>query len=125
MGLTNWKNAPSGKIYLSDTTIAKNYLQEKELKRLNRLVTMFIDRAEFLAEEETLMSMNDWINELDKFLEFNRQNILQDYGHISHQQAVNKAKSEYKKFRPIQDQQYLSDFDKAAKEIIRPSKNKK
>ena len=76
MGLTTWKGAPDGKILKSDTLVAKNYLNEKELSRLNRLVTMFIDYAELMAEDEQLMSMQDWLNETDRFLTNNRRKVL-------------------------------------------------
>ncbi len=76
MGLTTWKGAPDGKILKSDTLVAKNYLNEKELSRLNRLVTMFIDYAELMAEGEQLMSMQDWLDETDRFLTNNRRNVL-------------------------------------------------
>lgn len=82
MGLTTWKGAPDGKILKSDTLVAKNYLNEKELSRLNRLVTMFIDYAELMAEDEQLMSMQDWLNETDRFLTNNRRNVLDGKGHI-------------------------------------------
>ena len=83
MGLTTWKGAPDGKILKSDTLVAKNYLNEKELSRLNRLVTMFIDYAELMAEDEQLMSMQDWLNETDRFLTNNRRNVLDGKGHAS------------------------------------------
>lgn len=76
MGLTTWKGAPDGKILKSDTLVAKNYLNEKELSRLNRLVSMFIDYAELMAEDEQLMSMQDWLNETDRFLTNNRRKVL-------------------------------------------------
>lgn len=80
MGLTTWKGAPDGKILKSDTLVAKNYLNEKEISRLNRLVTMFIDYAELMAEDEVPMSMQDWLSEADRFLENNRRNVLKDKG---------------------------------------------
>ena len=88
MGLTTWKGAPDGKILKSDTLVAKNYLNEKELSRLNRLVTMFIDYAELMAEDEQLMSMQDWLNETDRFLTNNRRNVLDGKGHISREAAA-------------------------------------
>lgn len=77
MGLTTWKDAPDGKILKRDVIVAKNYLNEKEIKKLNRLVTMFIDYAELMAEDEELMSMQDWLNETDNFLKNNRRNVLE------------------------------------------------
>jgi len=112
MGLTNWRNSPDGKILKSDAKIAKNYLNEKELDRLNRLVTMFIDYAEFQALNETLMTMSDWLKLTDTFLAFNKQQILDNAGRISHELAMAKAESEFEKFRVNQDKQYISEFDK-------------
>lgn len=91
MGLTTWKGAPDGKILKSDTLVAKNYLNEKELSRLNRLVTMFIDYAELMAEDEQLMSMQDWLDETDRFLTNNRRKVLEGKGRISREAAVKKV----------------------------------
>ncbi len=113
MGLTTWKGAPEGKIYKNDITIAKNYLNEKELSKLNRLVTMFIDYAELMAEDEILMSMQDWLEQTDQFLTNNRRNVLEGKGKISHTQALEKASKEYDVFRVKQDQEYISQFDRA------------
>ena len=88
MGLTTWKGAPNGKILKSDTIVAKNYLNKKEISRLNRLVTMFIDYAELMAEDEQLMSMKDWLSETDRFLNNNRRRVLSGKGSISHEEAV-------------------------------------
>lgn len=112
MGLTSWANAPDGKIYKKDISIAKNYLNEKELSRLNRLVTMFIDYAELMAEDGILMSMQDWVKQTDIFLQNNRRNVLIGQGKISHQQALEKATKEYDIFRIKQDKNYISEFDK-------------
>lgn len=112
MGLTTWKDAPDGKILKRDVVIAKNYLNEKELSRLNRLVTMFIDYAELMAEDEVLMSMRDWLAQTDQFLANNRRNVLEGKGNISHTQAIKKASDEYEVFRVNQDKEYISDFDK-------------
>ena len=112
MGLTNWKGAPDGKILKSDTLVAKNYLNEKELSRLNRLVTMFIDYAELMAEDEQLMSMQDWLEETDRFLTNNRRKVLDGKGHISHEAAVKKAGTIYEEFRKKQDADYISEFDR-------------
>jgi hypothetical protein len=118
MGLTTWKGAPEGKILKSDTLIAKNYLNEKEISRLNRLVTMFIDYAELMAEDEQLMSMKDWLAETDRFLENNRRNVLQGKGHISHQEAVEKVSGIYDEFRKKQDADYVSEFDRATAKYL-------
>lgn len=112
MGLTTWKAGPEGKILKRDIMIAKNYLNEKELSRLNRLVTMFIDYAELMAEDEILISMQDWLNQTDTFLANNRRNILPDKGRVSHETAIKKAEEEYLQFRVQQDKEYISEFDK-------------
>ena len=112
MGLTTWKGAPDGKILKSDTLVAKNYLNEKEMSRLNRLVTMFIDYAELMAEDEQFMSMQDWLNETDRFLTNNRRKVLDDKGHISREAAANKVGAIYDEFRKKQDAAYISEFDR-------------
>ena len=117
--LTNWKNSPDGKIYKSDVTIAKNYLNEKEISRLNRLVTMFIDYAELQAEDGNLMRMQDCIDAVNMFLQSTRQQILESKGKISHDQAVEKALGEYEIFRIIQDREYISEFDRQTKNLKR------
>ncbi len=119
MGLTTWSAAPDGKILKRDVTIAKNYLNEKELSRLNRLVTMFIDYAELMAEDEILMSMADWLKQTDVFLSTNRRNILADKGTVSHDQAVSKASKEYEIFRVRQDREYISDFDRETEKYLK------
>ena len=98
MGLTSWKDSPDGKILRRDIIIAKNYLNEKELSRLNRLVTMFIDYAELMAEDKILMSMQDWVDQINQFLANNRQNVLQGKGQVSHKNAMEKAEKEYEIF---------------------------
>ncbi len=119
MGLTTWKAAPDGKILKSDALVAKNYLNEKEISRLNRLVTMFIDYAELMAEDEQLMSMADWLAETDRFLENNRRNVLEGKGHISHEAAVKKVSSIYEEFRKKQDADYISDFDREIEKYLK------
>ena len=119
MGLTTWSAAPDGKILKRDVTIAKNYLNEKELSRLNRLVTMFIDYAELMAEDEILMSMADWLKQTDVFLSTNRRNILADKDTVSHDQAVDKATKEYEIFRVRQDREYISDFDRETEKYLK------
>lgn len=118
MGLTRWKYAPQGPIRKDDVMIAKNYLNEKELDSLNRMVTMFLDYAEMQAEKGIVMTMKDWVKKLDSFLQFNEIEILQNAGKISHKKAENLAISEYEKYRSIQDKSYESDFDKEIKKII-------
>lgn len=117
MGLTNWKNSPNGKIYKSDVTIAKNYLNEKEISRLNRLVTMFIDYAELQAEDGHLIKMQDCVDAVNMFLQSNRQEVLEHKGKVSHEQAIEKAHKEYDIFRVIQDKEYISEFDRQTKEL--------
>ena len=117
MGLTSWKNSPDGKIYKSDVLIAKNYLNEKEISRLNRLVTMFIDYAELQAEDGILMKMQDCVDAMNSFLQGNRQKILETKGKISHEQAIEKAHKEYDIFRVIQDKEYISEFDRQMKKL--------
>lgn len=122
MGLTSWKNSPNGKIYKSDVIIAKNYLNEKEISRLNRLVTMFIDYAELQAEDGNLMKMQDCVDAVNMFLQSNRQKVLESKGKISHEQAIEKAHHEYEIFRVIQDREYISEFDRQTKRIEEDSK---
>lgn len=119
MGLTTWKGAPDGKILKSDTLVAKNYLNEKELSRLNRLVTMFIDYAELMAEDQVPMSMEDWLRETDRFLTNNRRNVLEGRGRISHEAAVKKVGAVYEEFRKKQDADYISDFDRAMEKYLK------
>ncbi|MCQ2274356.1 MAG: virulence RhuM family protein [Bacteroidales bacterium] len=119
MGLTTWGASPDGKILKRDVTVAKNYLNEKELSRLNRLVTMFIDYAELMAEDNVLMSMQDWLKQTDVFLNNNRREVLADKGTVSHDQAVAKATQEYEIFRVRQDQEYISEFDKEMEKYLK------
>lgn len=122
MGLTTWGASPDGKILKRDVTVAKNYLNEKELSRLNRLVTMFIDYAELMAEDNILMSMQDWLKQTDVFLNNNRREVLADKGTVSHDQAVAKATQEYEIFRVRQDQEYVSEFDKEMEKYLKGDK---
>ena len=119
MGLTTWKGAPDGKILKSDTLVAKNYLNEKEMSRLNRLVTMFIDYAELMAEDEQLMSMQDWLDETDRFLENNRRKVLDGKGHISREAAAKKVGAIYDEFRKKQDAEYISEFDRQTEKYLK------
>lgn len=118
MGMTTWKNAPEGKVLKTDVSIAKNYLNEKELKDLNRIVNMYLDFAELQAERQNPMKMADWVNRLDAFLQFNDYKVLKDAGSIAKQ----LAEKEYSKFREVQDKEFESDFDKEVKRIT--GKNK-
>lgn len=117
MGLTTWKNSPDGKILKSDTEIAKNYLSEKEIRELNRLVELYLNFAELQAERNISTKMKEWVEILDSFLKLNRYELLNNSGSISHNQAMSKAETEYQKFRIIQDQKFISDFDKEIKNI--------
>jgi hypothetical protein len=111
MGLTNWKNSPDGPIYKYDVDIAKNYLNEKELKDLNRIVSMHLDYAEMQAENHNAMTMSDWVEKLNAFLQFNGKEILHNAGKISATVAKELAYKEYDKFKIKQDKLYKSDFD--------------
>lgn len=122
MGLTNWKASPGGKIIKSDVRVAKNYLNERELDRLNRIVTMYIDYAEFQALDEKLMTMKDWAEITDEFLKNNRQDVLKDAGKVKHDVAMKKAEAEYEKFRQRQDKEYISNFDKDMKKYLNGKK---
>lgn len=111
MGLTTWKNSPEGKILKSDVTIAKNYLNQEEVSKLNRLVNMFIDFAELRALNQQVMTMKDWLKQIEKFLNYTDQQILRHAVQISHSMALAKAEEEYEKYRIQRDKEYLSDFD--------------
>ena len=117
MGLTNWTSSPDGPIYKYDVDIAKNYLTEKELKNLNRIVSMYLDYAELQAENHNAMTMQDWVEKLDAFLQFNGQEILHNAGSISHKVAQELAYKEYDKFKKKQDELFISDFDKFIEDI--------
>ncbi len=117
MGLTNWKNAPEGKILKSDVTIAKNYLNEKHIRELNRIVSAFLDLAENRAERNIIMKMQDWISFMNQFLEFANYPILENKGKVSAFEAKIKAETEFEKYRLIQDKNYISDFDKEIKRL--------
>ena len=117
MGLTNWKESPDGPIYRYDVDVAKNYLNEKELKDLNRIVTMYLDYAEYQAENHNAMTMNDWVDRLNAFLQFNGKEILKNAGKISQKVAQKLAYKEYDKYKLMQDKLYVSDFDKFIEEV--------
>ena len=117
MGLTTWKKAPDGRVQRSDTIVAKNYLSEKEIQKLNRLSTAFLDFAETQAENHIVMNMADWQQQLEKFLSVYNFNILQNAGTVSAEEAKQKAFAEYDKFKLVQDRDYLSDFDKEIKRL--------
>lgn len=123
MGLTTWENAPDGKIIKADVSIAKNYLNEKEISYLERIVSLYLDYAEFQAERKIPMSMEDWAKRLDNFLEFNGTEILTGAGKISAEQAKLHAETEFEKYRIIQDRVFLSDFDKYILELEETAKD--
>lgn len=124
MGLTTWKEAPNGMIYKYDVSIAKNYLNETEIKQLNNLTTLFLDYAESMAEENQVMTMKNWIEETDNLLKFRKKEILQTSGKISHKQAFEKAENEYEKFKIKQDMQYISSMDEMYQRYLNESNNK-
>ena len=119
MGLKTWKNAPEGKILKTDITVVKNYLTEKELKQLERIVTMYLDFAENQAERQIVMSMQDWVGKLDAFLQFNGYEILQDAGRVQRAVANKLAETHYAGFRVEQDRRFESDFDKTIKKLTK------
>ena len=116
MGLTTWENSPDGKILKSDVIIAKNYLNEQEIKNLNNLVNLFLDIAENNAERSITMYMEDWKNEVENALKVFHYEVLEGKGKISHKQAITKAENEYEKYKVSQDKNYVSDFDKLLNE---------
>lgn len=125
MGLTTWRRAPKGKIMPSDVIIAKNYLNQKELVELNRIVNMYLDYAEMQAARGRAMTMKDWVEKLNAFLKFSEHEILTNAGKISHDVAEALALQEYEKYRVIQDKNYVSDFDREVKKMLESKKTKK
>lgn len=117
MGLTNWKQAPDGKILKSDINIAKNYLNEAHIKELNRIVSAYLDLAESRAERGIATNMKDWVKFLHQFLELSQFPILKDKGKITSLEAKLKAEQEFEVYRKMQDQNYISDFDKEIKRL--------
>lgn len=123
MGLTSWRRSPQGKIMPSDVIIAKNYLDKGELEHLNRICNMYLDYAEMQAARGRVMTMKDWTKKLNGFLKFSEYEILTNAGKISHEIAEELAITEYEKYRIVQDKNYISDFDKLTKKLLK--KNKK
>lgn len=117
MGLTTWRHAPDGKVMKSDVTIAKNYLDQKHMMAINRLVSAYLDLAEDRAEREIPMTMRDWSTLLDGFLTVAGRPLLEGVGRISALEAKLKAEREYEVFRNKQDAEYISDFDKEIKRL--------
>jgi len=124
MGLKTWKNSPDGRILKSDIAVAKNYLTEKEIKKLERLISGYFDYIENLIERHITMTMEDLAQSINKFLEFNEYKVLDNQGIISHKQAEDKAFAEYEKFKKIQDKTYSSDFDKEVKKMLKKKKRR-
>lgn len=122
MGLTNWKNSPNGKIMKFDISVAKNYLNEDEIKRLESLTTLFLDYAEDMANEQILMTMQKWITATDELLKFRKKDLLTNSGSISHKQAIEKANEEYEKFRIKQDKEYISSMDEMYERYLKENK---
>ena len=124
MGLTTWASAPEGKIVKSDVSIAKNYLTEKEMRSLERIVSAYLDLAEDRAERHIPMTMEDWSKRLDLFLMADDRKVLQDAGKITAEIAKAKAETEFEKYRVIQDRLYMSDFDRYLLELEDNMKNR-
>jgi len=118
MGLKTWKNAPHGRILKSDVTVAKNYLEEDEIKALERIVGMYLDYAENQASRQIPMRMTDWVAKLDAFLKFNEYDVLSNAGKVSHEVAQKLAEEQYQAFQIIQDRTLESDFEKATKKLL-------
>ena len=124
MGLKTWKKAPDGRVLKTDTAVAKNYLDEKEIKKLERLVSGFFDYLERLIENEVALKMEDLAKSVGEFLAFNKYEILDGSGKISHARAEKKAHAEYEKFKVIQDRELESDFDRMSKKALAQGKVK-
>lgn len=118
MGLTNWKQSPDGKILKSDVTIAKNYLSENHILKLNRIVSAYLDLAESRAESGVIMNMEDWQKFLNQFLDLSNSPILQNKGSVTALEAKIKAEAEYETYKVVQDQLFESDFDKEIKKML-------
>ena len=118
MGLTTWQDAPNGKIQKFDVSVAKNYFSENEMQQLQRLVSAYLDIAEDMAIRQIPMTMEDWENRLNKFIEATDREILQNAGKVTAEIAKAQAESEFEKYRIIQDQNFISDFDKEMLKLI-------
>jgi hypothetical protein len=118
MGLRTWKNAPQGRIQKSDVSVAKNFLEEDEIKALERIVSMYLDYAENQAARQIPMSMADWVEKLDAFLKFNEYDVLKNAGKVSHEVAKELAEQQYESFRMVQDRSFESDFERASKKLL-------
>ena len=118
MGLKTWKNAPQGRIQKTDVSVAKNYLEESEIKALERIVSMYLDYAENQAARQIPMSMADWVEKLDAFLKFNEYDVLKNAGKVSHEVAKELAEQQYESFRTVQDRTFESDFERASRKLL-------
>ena len=125
MGLTSWRRSPQGKIMPSDVVIAKNYLDKKEMTRLNSIGNMYLDYAEMQAARGKAMTMKDWVEKLNAFLKFSEYEILTNAGKVSHEVAEALALGEYEKYRKEQDKDYISDFDRVVKKLNKKAGKKK
>jgi hypothetical protein len=125
LGLTTWRKAPKGKILPGDIKTAKNYLQKEELQKLNHIVDMYLDYAEFLASRGKPMFMLDWAKKLNAFLKFNELDILENTGKVSHEVAAALAEKEFEVFRIKQDKKFESDFDRVVKKYLSKKSDKK
>ncbi len=117
MGLTTWQDAPDGKIRKSDVSVAKNYLTEEEMHQLNRMVTSYLDFAENMANRQIPLTMEDWENRLNRFIEMFEYGLLKDAGRVTAEIAKLHAETEFEKYRIVQDQLYMSDFDRFLEEM--------
>ena len=117
MGLTSWEHSPDGKVLKTDVPVAKNYLTAEELESLGRIVNAYLELAENRAKRKIPMTMEDWATRLDKFLEFDERDVLQNAGKISAKIAKDHAESEFEKYRIVQDRLFESDFDNELKAI--------
>jgi len=118
MGLKTWKNAPHGRIQKSDIAVAKNYLEEHEIKALERIVGMYLEYADNQASRQIPMRMADWVEKLDAFLKFNEYDVLTNAGRVSHEVAKELAEKQYEAFNVVQDRRFESDFERASKKIL-------
>jgi len=123
MGLKTWKNAPGRRILKSDVTVAKNYLQENEIKALERIVGMYLDYEENQASRQIPMSMADWATKLDAFLKFNDYDVLSNAGKVSHEVARQLAEKHYETFNKVQDRSFESDFERTAQKVLAQKKS--
>lgn len=125
MGLKTWKNAPQGRIQKADVSVAKNYLEEGEIKALERIVSMYLDYADNQASRQIPMKMTDWVEKLDAFLKFNEYDVLKNAGKVSHEVAKELAEQQYESFRVEQDRSFESDFERASKKMLEQKEVKK